>query len=312
MVEVGQRSMMDRFQRLEEELEGVKGALSQLQREVMELRREESLRKHPVEVFLQQRGFPVLAHGASAQLLLPPDASRPRKESFYNLMRRYSFRLFLRDLIQFPEGDDPAALSRYCSAGTVRSYLRTLSDLGVVEMVPGKGYRLIPRDVPSFGPTLEWYVCEIFQREFLSPAVFNVRLDHTRHGGDYDVVAVLAGFLACVEVKSSPPRGVELPAVSAFWNRLKDLEPHLAVFLVDTELRMKDKIVPLFEEAMSQSDPEREPEAVERLVDEIFHIGHAVYLMNSRKGIYSNMRRCVRDFLQRERRPGASPGIVDG
>lgn len=302
--------MMDRLRRLEEELEGVKSGLCRLQREVTELRREADLRKHPVEIFLQQRGFPVLSHGASAQLLLPQTASRAHGNLFYSLLRRYSFRLFLRDLIQFPEGDDPAVLSRYCSMRTVHSYLRSLSDLGIVEIIPGKGYRLIAGRVPSFGPTLEWYVCEIFQREFLSPAIFNVRLDGTRHGGDYDVVAVLAGFLACVEVKSSPPRGVELPAVAAFWNRLRELEPHLAIFLVDTELRMKDKIVPLFEEAMFESAREREAVSVERLVDEIFHIGHAVYLINSRRGIYTNMRRCVRDFLQKERQPGMSPVYV--
>lgn len=302
--------MTDRLRRLEEELEGVKAGLCRLQREVTELRREADLRRRPVEIFLQQRGFPVLSHGASAQLLLPQTASSAHGNLFYNLLRRYSFRLFLRDLIQYPEGDDPAVLSRYCSMRTVHSYLRSLSDLGIVETIPGKGYRLIAGHVPSFGPTLEWYVCEIFQREFLSPAIFNVRLDGTRHGGDYDVVAVVAGFLACVEAKSSPPRGVELPAVAAFWNRLRELEPHLAIFLVDTELRMKDKIVPLFEEAMFESAREREAVAVERLVDEIFHIGHAVYLINSRRGIYTNMRRCVRDFLQKERQPGMSPVYV--
>lgn len=308
MVEVGQRNMMDRFQQIEEELQDVKALVSQLQREVEELRREEDRRRHPVEVVLRQRGFPVLAHDASAQLLLSPDAPRSYRNAFYNLMKRYSFRLFLRDLIQSPMGNDPAVLSRYCSMETVRSYLKSLSDLGVVETISGKGYRLIPNHVPSFGPTLEWYVCEIFQREFLSPAIFNVRLDCTRHGGDYDVLAVVAGFLACVEVKSSPPRGVELPSVCAFWDRLGELDPHLAVFLVDTELRMKDKIVPLFEEAMSETSTGRRALPVERLVDEIFHIGHAVYLANSRKGIYSNLRCCVRDFLRRERRPGGSPG----
>jgi hypothetical protein len=304
--------MTDRLQVLEKELEDVKAALFRLQREVAELRAEADLRRHPVEVFLQQRGFPVLAHGDFSQLLLSPGAPRDHKTLLYGLLRRYSFRLFLRDLIRFPEERDGAVLSRFCSMRAVRSYLRSLADLGVVHLPAGGGYRLASKHVPSFGPTLEWYVCQIFEREFLSPAIFNVRLDNTRSGGDYDVVALLAGYLTYVEVKSSPPRGVELPAVASFLKRLGDLEPHLAVFLVDTELRMKDKIVPLFEAATAEADPKHEPRCVERLVDEIFHIGHVIYMTNSRKGIYSNIRRCVRDFLHGDSRFGPSPGAGDG
>ncbi len=147
---------------------------------------------------------------------------------------------------------------------------------------------------------------EILQREFMAPALFNVRLQNTRHGGDYDVIALVSGHLVYVEVKSSPPRGVELPAVSAFLNRLGDLQPRLAVFLVDTELRMKDKIVELFAEALAVDHEPAESYEVERLVDEIFHIRHAVYLVNSRKGIYSNLRCCFRDFLRAGTKAGES------
>lgn len=302
------KSMQDRVRRLEMELQEVRKSLSQLQQELAELRRSDELRRHPVEIFLQQRGFPTLFHGASPQLLLPPAASAAQKARFYTLMRRYSFRLFLRDLIQFPAGRDLSALSRYCSARTARSYLGDLSDMGVAENGADGSYRLRSGQVSSFGPTLEWYVCEIFRREFLSPALFNVRLDGTRYGGDYDVLAVLNDFLVYVEVKSSPPRGVELPAVTAFLNRLEDLEPHLAIFLVDTELRMKDKIVSLFEEAGDREGTGRQSIRAQRLVDEIFHIRHAIYLINSRKGIYSNIRLCIRDFLHNGETAGVSCG----
>jgi hypothetical protein len=152
-------------------------------------------------------------------------------------------------------------------------------------------------------------VSEILQREFMAPALFNVRLQNTRHGGDYDVIALVSGHLVYVEVKSSPPRGVELPAVSAFLNRLRDLQPRVAVFLVDTELRMKDKIVELFTEALAVDRELTESYEVERLVDEIFHIRHAVYLVNSRKGIYSNLRCCFRDFLRAGTKAGELTSI---
>lgn len=288
---------VDRLGKLEEEIQALKAALGQTREELEALRDELSARRHPVEQILLQRGLPFLAGGDFAQVLIPADLPAPFKARFFALMQRYSFRLFLRDLIQFPEGKHPRALSRYCSVRTVRSYLRVLWELGIVELSEEDGYRLVPKGAQSFGPTLEWYVCELFLREFMAPALFNVRLRNTRHGGDYDVVALLSGYLVCVEVKSSPPRGVEIQSVSAFLNRLEDLNPHMAVFLVDTELRMKDKIVPLFAEALEQSGKALCDRNVQRLVGEIFHIRHRIYLINSRKGIYSNLRTCFRDFL---------------
>ncbi len=289
---------MDRFKQLETEVEALKAAVSTLQDEVAALREAQRASRHPVEALLWQRGLPVIAHGDHTHTLLPRSLSASGKERFYELMRRYSFRLFLRDLIQFPEGAELAVLTRYCSLRTVRAYLRDLAELGIVAFGNDRTYRLISQQVSSFGPTLEWYVSEIFQREFMAPVLFNVRLQHTRYGGDYDVIAMVSGHLVYVEVKSSPPRGVELPAVAAFLHRLRDLQPHMAVFFVDTELRMKDKIVPLFGEALAAGNAPPESCPVTRLINEIFHIQHTIYLVNSRKGITTNLRYCFRDFLR--------------
>ena len=295
---------MDRFKQLETEVETLKAAVSTLQDEVAALREEQRASRHPVEALLWQRGLPVIAHGDHTRTLLPHSLSVPGKERFYELMRRYSFRLFLRDLIQYPEGAELGVLTRYCSLRTVRSYLRDLAELGIVALRHDRSYQLILQQVSSFGPTLEWYVSEVFQREFMAPVLFNVRLEQTRYGGDYDVIAMVNGHLVYVEVKSSPPRGVELPAVSAFLNRLHDLQPHMAVFLVDTELRMKDKIVPLFREAQDTVADSPESHPVTRLINEIFHIQHTIYLVNSRKGITSNLRYCFRDFLRTGKKAG--------
>ncbi len=299
---------MDRFRKLEDEVQELKAAVNHLQQDFRLLHAEAGARKHPVEETLWQRGFPVLDHGDFSQVLFRPDLSSAFKARFYWLMRRYSFRLFLRELIQSPDGESVEGLTRYCSVGTVRSYLKQLSELGIVEYQKTDGYRLTFRKVPSFGPTLEWYVREIFLREFMAPALFGVRLRNTRHGGDYDVIALLSGYLVYVEVKSSPPRGVEIQSVSAFLKRIEDLGPHVAVFLVDTELRMKDKLVPLFEEAMGQGTEGGTQAPPERLVGEMFRIGRNIYLINSRKGIYSNLRHCFRDFLNREKRPPSPHG----
>jgi hypothetical protein len=252
---------------------------------------------HPVETLLRQHGFPLISHGGQAQLLFPPNIAYSSLSDFYNMMRRYSFRLFIRDLIQIPEGEDPGPLTRYCSLKTVKSYLGILAEMGIVVLM-NSGYRLV-RKVPSFGKTLEWYVCEVLRREFLSPALFNVKLQNTKFGGDYDVISVVAGHLAYVEVKSSPPRGVEHQAVEAFLGRLRDLEPATAVLFLDTELRMSDKLVPLLTEGLEGEGKTGPDWAVLRLVDEIFHVRHYIYVTNSRKGVYSNLRTCFRDSLKR-------------
>ncbi len=296
---------------LRREIENLKAAVREIREEVAALRR--SLRAagmHPVEVLLAQRGLPVFAHGERARVILPVNASPVQTARFYDLMRRYSFRLFLRELLQFPTGTGLGVLNRYCSEKTVRSYMAALAEMEVVRLPGGGAYELVPKHVTSLGLTLEWFVSRIFEREFLSPALFNVRLRQTAHGGDYDVIAAFADRMVYVEVKSSPPRGVELQAVSAFLDRLRDLQPHLAVFLVDTELRMRDKIVELFTEALEtrhNADMNKDLPAVERLSDETFHIRRRIYMTNSRKGIYTNLRLCIRDFFHREGMAGRIP-----
>jgi hypothetical protein len=306
--------MEDRWQHLEQEIEELKVSVADLQRRLARLGRTGAHSSNPVEVSLRQRGLPVLAHGDLTRLLLPANASAEQNTRWYDLLRRYSFRLFVRDLLQVPEGSDVTVLSRYCTEATVRRYLRELRDLGVVTLAEDGAYCLVAHHVTSFGPTLEWYVSQILQREFLAPTLFSVRLLNTQHGGDYDVIALLDQRLLYVEVKSSPPRGVELPAVEAFLDRLEDLQPQVAVFLVDTELRMRDKIVELFQEALAHRFG---PDScslwpVERLVAELFHIGHGIYLINSRKGIYTNLRLCMRDFRRWEQQAWRPWTVSDG
>ncbi len=271
--------------------------LDRLQQELWALKASQAAWVHPVESALGQRGLPVASHGDTTHVMLPPEAPQWAVDRFYELLRRYSFRLFLRDLIQTSGTSSLEALTRYCSLTTVRNYLKELARIGVIAVDPQGCWKWVRGPVPSFGPTLEWYVWQIFQREFLAPAIFNVRLDRTRHGGDYDVIALVNNRLVLVEVKSSPPRGVEMPAVKAFLNRLRDLQPDVAVFLVDTELRMRDKIAQLFQEALADSAQEEGGE-VRRLVHELFHLNHRLYLINSRRGIYSNLRECLRDAFR--------------
>ncbi len=287
-----------RLNKLEKEVEQLKKELSLLRRYVERLHSGRYPSPIPLLQLLAQRGLSILEHDHNTQVLLPPGATEEQQDILFNLLRRYSFRLFLRDLIQFPEGKNTKKLCRYCSPATARSYLKKLQNLGIVSYNSREGYNLLIKGVASFGPTLEWYVGQLFARYFSAPVITSVKFKNTPTGGDYDVIALLEQRLTYVEVKSSPPRGVEKPAVRAFLDRLYDLQPDVALFFVDTELRMKDKMVVLFGEEMERRFGAEAAKRwqVSRLVNELFHINHGIYIVNSKKGVAANIQKCLNDF----------------
>src|SRR5439155_128489 len=103
-----------------------------------------------------------------------------------------------------------------------------------------------------------------------------LRRRHAAHGGDYDVLACVEGEVAYVETKSAPPRQIDQSEVGAFLDRVDTLRPDLALFLVDTQLRMKDKLVPMF---AAEVDRRRLGWDARRLEREIWRVGPEVYLL---------------------------------
>jgi hypothetical protein len=171
--------------------------------------------------------------------------------------------------------------------------------LGLVECLVGEDYRLLELPPVSLGPTLEWFMAEVFRKEFSCPALYGLRCKGTRCGGDFDVVSAMESRLIYMEVKSSPPKNIEGGEVHEFFGRLEDLQPHLAFFFVDTELRLKDKIVPLFEaerDAAGYPNPADAGRA-EKIGDEIFFLKPALYLLGSKRSIAGNLGVCFCHFF---------------
>jgi hypothetical protein len=261
---------------LRRELEGLKGRLEDLSKAV-----------HPdgtsISRRLQGRGLRIYRKNPQDRLLVSPDLSPEMVTEFYQKMKKYSFRLFLRDFIGTEGAFSPGDLTRYCSGPVAEQYVRFLKKTAVVTPLRGARYRLNRPGVNSFGPTLEWFVAQVFQREFACPALYNVHFRETDAGGDYDVLALWEGRLVYVEVKSSPPKSIEDPEVGAFFSRLHDLIPDTALFFNDTHLRMKDKIVQVFIQEMKNSpDLGLLAQSPEKLSDEIYHLDHRIYILNRR------------------------------
>ena len=101
-----------------------------------------------------------------------------------------------------------------------KGYCDLLSEMGTIIAEGKKGYRTRVSPLYSFGPTLEWFIAEMFKEEFASPAIYGVSVKKTPSGGDYDVIASWNRRLVYVEVKSSPPKGVESSEISTFFSRI--------------------------------------------------------------------------------------------
>lgn len=280
------RSLKKKVQQLSEEIQYIKG-----------FSLEDS---SPVERMLRMRGIEVFRKNHTERLFFPPDLPPFDKTRFYEMMKKYSFRLVIRDMIKQSSGFCIRDLTHYCSSKVARRYCELLCELGAI-IKNGRGrYRALVSPLYSFGPTLEWFIAEMFKREFASPAIYGVNVKKTQSGGDYDVIASWNQRLVYVEVKSSPPKGIELSEVSTFFSRIEDLLPEVAILFNDTQLRMKDKLVVMFEDALERRYGEKSKTIypVERLVEELFHARHRLFIVNSKKDIVGNFQICLKDYLR--------------
>jgi Holliday junction resolvase-like predicted endonuclease len=282
------------------EIQALKKRVRSLTGEIESLRRASVEDSSPVEGLLRMRGIRVFRKNPTERLFFSSDLFDRDLTRFYELMRRYSFRLVLRDMIKNQDGFRIRDLTRYCSSRVARGYCETLSEMEAIVKIGRQSYQTSVRPLYSFGPTLEWFVAEMFKREFASPALYGVSLKKTRSGGDYDVIASWNQRLVYVEVKSSPPKGVEQAEIATFFSRLDDLLPDVAILFNDTQLRMRDKLVVMVEEELEQryGGESKKLYPVERLVEELFHIQHRIFIVNSRKDVVENFKICLRDYLR--------------
>lgn len=242
---------------------------------------------------LRRRGFEVILSNPTQYLLFPPGLDEAFEDELYLMLRKYSFRIFAREVIKRKRSFRAGELLKYSTLEWVEKYLSFLFNLGVIERSGEGEFRLKSEAVFSFGDTLEWFVAKVFEKEFSSPALWGVRLAGASAGGDYDVVASVEGRLVYVELKSSPPKNIEEADVAAFMNRVLALKPSLAIFMEDTRLRMKDKIIPFFDTVLGERE-------LRRLEGETFSAGGRLFVTNSAPSLVANLGLCLREHLTPE------------
>lgn len=277
----------------------VKKENEKLKREITFLLRGDERFIPSVRGALKKRGFKYVRGSPLGNVVIPLDGKPETYDEYFELSRKYSFRLFLRDIIKSGGGDFPGDLTRFCSPRTAKRYLGFLERAGIIRRTGENCYKLVNPDIHSYGDTLEWYIAELFRREFDSPAEWRIHLQHLENGGDFDTVALVDGMLVYVEVKSSPPKHIHQPAVSEFFGRIGSLNPDMAVFFVDTHLRLRDKIIVMFKEEFRRrnSDPE-----IKTVFTGGYTINNSVFIINSKPDAVANFRTCLYHFFQSRKR----------
>lgn len=211
-------------------------------------------------------------------------------ECFSQWLGHYAFRLFLRGAIQRSRGFLPAETTRYLTSSQAKAYAEILADLGLAEKMARGRYRLL-YPARSFGGTLEWYIGRELARRYGCDVATGVQLHARGSGGDLDVVAAAEGKLIYVEAKSSPPRNLAAPEMGAFWGRLRLLHPDVALFAVDTALRLSDKVIPLLAHAyLRQEGCGLNPRC---LGGQIWALTPHVYAVNGSRDLMANIGKAL-------------------
>ena len=204
----------------------------------------------------------------------------------------YAFRLFLRGAILRPDGFRAPEVTQYVSSATAKRFARTLQELGLLrELSPGF-YRLV-HPAKSFGGLLEWYVARELRRRLGFEVASGLKCRAPGVGGDLDVVAVAEGKLVYLEVKSSPPKHLTQSEVEAFFQRLEVVRPDVALFVLDTALRLEDKVIPMLLQALRSRRADNPAPGARRIVRELWCVAPHLYAVNAKTDLIANIARAI-------------------
>jgi hypothetical protein len=240
-----------------------------------------------VVAMMLRRGFAVTL--GALDLPFDPGIDGRRDENLVEALGSYAFRLFLRGAIQKGTGFHPDDASRYVSGARAHELARIAVELGLLAPEPEGRYRLV-KSAPSFGGMLEWYVARELHRVLGFDTAVRIQFHAQGVGGDLDVLAAAEGKLIYLELKSSPPKHLSEAEIGAFFDRLRALRPDVALFAVDTALRLSDKVLPMMVQALRRRRPSLEPVCVER---ELWALTPHLYAVNAKPDLIANISRAI-------------------
>jgi hypothetical protein len=220
----------------------------------------------------------------------PQPFDGPAADRLSEWLGHYAFRLFLRGAIQTSSGFLPADTTRYLTKAQSTQYAETLVDLGLAER-NDRGRYSLQWPARSFGGTLEWYVGRELERRYGFDVATGVKMHVRGVGGDLDVVAAAEGKLVYIELKSSPPKNLAASEIAAFCDRLRLLRPDVSLFVVDTALRLSDKVLPmLVRELRNRGFGDSGPR---RIASQLWALTPRVYAVNGSRDLMANIGKAI-------------------
>lgn len=237
-----------------------------------------------------RRGFhPTVA---PLELPFPRELDEAMAERIAERLGHYAFRLFLRGAILRQGSFTPDEATRYVEGAQAGTMAEELVALGLALREEDGRYQL-RYPVQSFGGTLEWYVARELRGRLGFDVAAGVKFHAPDVGGDLDVVAAAEGKLLYLEMKSSPPKHLASDEVGAFFRRVRALRPHLAIFVMDTALRLSDKVLPLLQAELSPPAPEPR-----RVLREVWALTPHLYVVNARQDLMTNVAIAIAEGLR--------------
>jgi hypothetical protein len=261
-----------------------------------------------VEEVLKRRGVTIETRGNIQDILLPLDRELPLSGEQCNEFRRlFSKSSFRKAIRQITSGSGCATVEQLAkiAGDQTESYIGFLLGMGVAER---SGRRVtLTRPINNIGPTLEWYVADVFKKDLAGSAAWSVNLSDFRYG-DYDVLAWLPPILVYVETKSSRPSEVKDSELRRFLQRGIELAPDLAILLIDTEddlagfiRRLFDLMLPTVRANNGITDLEWRHDEKPFIAPQARYAGisfgyRRFYVTNSEPSIRGQLSKCLRHY----------------
>jgi hypothetical protein len=265
-----------------------------------------------IRTVLRQRGFRYRSEAAGLDPLLPREhtLSGEQVNTHRDLFGRASFRKLLRRLTS--GGSAGATLDELegIAGAKAQEYLAHLDSVGALQRT-GSAVAL-SQPVDNIGPSLEWYVADLFQGEFDAAAAWGVKIGDLSVGGDFDVLAWVNSALAYVETKSAHPSQIDDSQLRNFLQRSEELAPELAILLIDSDANLDDVhdrmfaiMLPLLRKSNGVTDESWPPDGqfVKPQLDfnGVSYGYRRLYITGSQPSIATQLGRCLRHYQMRVR-----------
>ena len=248
---------------------------------------------YSIENTLKRRGYEYAGPGSEDSLVFPKDMSSKNIDMLFKHMDSRTFRNILKDVAVRKQNILQDNYKSDCGSAKLSDYFNFLHSTRIIKYDDNSACYYLATKADNFGPSLEWYVSELFKRELSSTADWGVKVEGFKPGGDFDVLARVEATLVYVETKSTRPQDISEKEIRNFLQRDQNLEPNMSIFLVDT----RDNLASLVQDFERIITPKKYD--IRQLPDfgGIYYLLRRIFIINSEPSILAKLRHCLRYFF---------------